>query len=319
MGSRGRRPASVSCAALAVAIMAAGALIGSAMVSAHSPAGKSVLGSSHGLTYVGEQATLPNAPPYNAAATAACPKHTAGTGGGAFVSGPTAGAWLNSSSPEPAGSQATPKKGWIAYAAGSNQQTADQTLNVYAICSDQPSKLEYVHKAVTVPSDPPYDASATAACPKHTAVTGGGAFISGAAGNSWINSSSPEPAASTKATPNKGWIAYAENTSITDHNLDVYAICSHRTSKLKYVHKTATLPASGSFDTSRIAECPKHTAVVGGGAFVSGDSDSFDAWINSSSPEPAGSQATPKKGWIAYAFNNGTTEQTLHVYAICTK
>ena len=318
MSSRGRRPASLLRATLMVVIVVAGTLFGSAMVSAASPAGKSVIGTSHGLTYVKEATTLPDSDPFAASATADCPKHTAVTGGGAFTSGPTFGAWLNSSSPEPAGGQADPKKGWIAFANNLDEPT-DESFNVYAICTDKPSKIKYAHKEVTVPESGSGQAAATAACPKHTAVTGGGAFLSGPASDGWLNSSSPEPAGG-QADPKKGWIAYARNIGDTDHTLDVYAICSQQTSKLKYVHKDVTLPTNAPHDAAATAACPKHTAVLGGGAFVSGDPDSGHAWLNSSSPEPAGGNATPKKGWIAYAESaGGPTDQTLHVYAICTK
>jgi len=57
--------------------------------------------------------------------------------------------------------------------------------------------------------------------------------------------------------------------------------------------------------------------VAGGGAYVTGDAS--DVWINSSSPEPVGSSAMPKKGWTAYVHNNGVPKQTLYVYAICKK
>ena len=58
--------------------------------------------------------------------------------------------------------------------------------------------------------------------------------------------------------------------------------------------------------------------VTGGGAFVSGSS--VEAWLNTSSPEPAGgTSATPEQGWIAFAYNEGARDETLHVYAICLR
>ena len=271
----GKRPSAGATTRLVLFVsIIAGTFLGSAIVAAHSPTDKSVLGSKKGLTYVQEHVTLPNTAPYQAATFIDCPAKTAIAGGGAFVGGDprSNGAWLNSSSPEPAGGTQTPKKGWIAYA--HNNGGLPQTLTAYGICSDEPKTLEYVHQQVTLPGNSG-QASALAKCPKHTAVTGGGAFIGGDpdSGGAWINSSSPEPAGGTVA-PKKGWIAYAHsNDKNTDQALHVYAICSHKRSKLSYVHQQVTLPTTGSSQASALARCPKHTAVIGGGAFISGDPD----------------------------------------------
>lgn len=286
---------------------------------------RQVLGSANGLLYVRKTALLPSAAPYQASAGARCPQGSAVTGGGAYVGGAHAGdTWINSSSPKPPVSSDTPRKGWIAYAY--NRSLVDHTLRAYAICNKAGANgLIYVQKTVPLPAtglpDPDPGATATAECPEGSAVTGGGAYVGGPdAYHAWINSSSPEPAGSTD-TPKKGWIAYASNrsgASGTDHTLRVYAICNKAGAKrLVYVRRKARLRAGVGSQVHAVATCPQGSAVTGGGAYVTGDAS--DVWINSSSPEPVGSSAKPKKGWIAYVHNNGLPKQTLYVYAICKK
>jgi hypothetical protein len=284
---------------------------------------RQVLGSANGLVYVRKTKLLPSAAPYQASATAKCPQGSAVTGGGAYIGGADSGdAWINSSSPEPPVGTDKPKKGWLAYAY--NRSPADHTLHAYAICDKAGAKgLGYVRKTVPLPAtglpDPDPGVTATAACPEGSAATGGGAYVGGPiAFHAWINSSSPEPAGST-AIPKKGWIAYASNRSGspgTDHKLRVYAICNKGGSKgLVYVLRKVGVPAGIGSQAHAVAKCPDGSAVAGGGAYVTGDAS--DVWINSSSPEPVGSSAMPKKGWIVYVHNNGLPKQTLYVYAIC--
>jgi hypothetical protein len=283
------------------------------------------LGSANGLVYVRKTALLPSAAPYQARVIAKCPQGSAVTGGGAYIGGADTGdAWINSSSPEPPVSSKTPKKGWIAYAY--NRSPVDHALRAYAICNKAGANgLRYVRKTIPLPAtglpDPNPGATATAECPERSAVMGGGAYVGGPeAFHAWINSSSPEPPVSSK-TPKKGWIAYASNrsgTPGTDHVLRVYAICNKAGAKrLVYVRRKASLPAGIGSQVHAVAKCPPGSAVTGGGAYVTGDAS--DVWINSSSPEPVGSSAAPKKGWMVYVHNNGLPEQTLYVYAICKK
>ncbi len=266
------------------------------------------------LKYVSKSLPLPDGFG-GAAGIAKCPKGTSVTGGGTFASGPNDGSVvLSSSSPEPAGGAPDPKKGWIGYA--NNQSGAAQTLDIYAICSKQKSKLEYVSKTLTL-GQGAQGASGIAKCPKGTSVIGGGVFVSGPNnGDIEVTSSSPEPAGGS-ADPTKGWIAYAYNKSGADQTLSIYAICSSQAAKLKYVSDTETLPSSNQ-GAAGIAKCPKGTSVAGGGAFASGPNNG-DIVLSSSSPEPAGGTADPKKGWIGYATNHSGSSQTLSIYAICMK
>jgi hypothetical protein len=174
------------------------------------------------LKYVGEAVSLPDGLG-GASAIAKCPRGTSVTGGGTFASGPNDGSVvLSSSSPEPAGGAADPKKGWIGYA--NNQSGAGQTLDVYAICSAQKTKLKYVSKTVALGQNNS-GASGIAKCPKGTSVAGGGAFASGPNNGGIVqSSSSPEPAGGS-ADPTKGWIAYTAGGSGSNETLSVYAIC----------------------------------------------------------------------------------------------
>ena len=166
----GKRPSAgaVTRLALFVSIIAAGTFLGSAMVDAHSPTEKSVLGSANGLTYIEQDVSLPG----HLAVPDRDVHRVPGEDRGhrrrrLHRRRPRLGRCLDQQL------IARTRRGDPEAEEGLDrlclqQLRAPQTLTAYGICSDKPSSLEYVHEEVALSTSNDGNASAIAECPaKH--------------------------------------------------------------------------------------------------------------------------------------------------------
>jgi hypothetical protein len=224
------------------------------------------------------------------------------TGAGATFDGTVTDARLTDLGPDYLASNVSRKRG----VAGSGLVVGlGQRLKVYAICAKS-NDLVYKRNATefTTPGEP---FSAKAKCPRGTSVTGGG-FDSGASQEGFLVSA-PYDSKDSGTKPEDGWTVRFISGPFTKAT-PVTAICSPDTD-LIYVESTS---ASGTGTFARGAICPDKTAVIGGGAALTGDDGAF---VYRSAPADVGdANAVPEDGWSTIASVDSGT-RTLTAYAIC--
>jgi hypothetical protein len=179
----------------------------------------------------------------------------------------------------------------------------------------KPIKLTYRQRSIPL-VDAAMDSIGSATCRDGTTVSGGGAYIPAALNQpEGLAHSTPDPLGQS-TPPDEGWVGGGYNVTAPPGTLAITAICGPFGNSLKYVTRTTTVNPDGT--NFAVAHCPKGTAVIGGGADMSGSSNGSQR-IAASSPMPVES-AKPRDGWIGAAQTvGGDSLQTLTVTAICTK
>jgi hypothetical protein len=146
-------------------------------------------------------------------------------------------------------------------------------------------------------------------CPSgHPNPTGGGVDIAGSDPHLDLETKSSAP-----SVLHNGWDVQANNSSGTDAQMTVFAICT--STHLVYIHKTASIPAGGT--RSAKAKCPAGTKVVGGGVSTVGGDHSVE--VNSSEPADGNdADHKPDDAWFGTAGNGLGAALTMEVDAVCT-
>ena len=276
----GLAAAALLCTLAAVAAASpAGAARRPAAVGANHPAGYQIVSS-------GSLNAAPSA--LDTGGSAACPAGTVVWGGGAsFVNGYFGPALtVNTSEPESAG--------WEARV--NNTGTSTAQFAVDAICADKPKGYEFVSQSVDNPAGS--QSQATAVCPSHKVVLGGGTLSTSDQAGAVLTSA--WPAASKKFT------AYMYNGTADDARLIVYVVCGHKPTGYTIVSNSSSV-GSGSTLLDGIA-CPAGTSALDGGAQAVGHSPLVQV---------GGSIDQGAFGWSLKMNNEAPSTQEVDAYVIC--
>jgi hypothetical protein len=65
-------------------------------------------------------------------------------------------------------------------------------------------------------------------CPNKQSATGGGAYMTGPTGDTWLDASAPDDGPDADSIPDDGWHAYGDNASGTSETLTTFVICQHK-------------------------------------------------------------------------------------------
>jgi hypothetical protein len=216
----------------------------------------------------------------------ACPSRTVPLSGGAYTDAFDINVALNSSYPL--------NNGWAAYL--NNDSAASTTLYVYAVCARKPRNYAVVAGAVvTNNAGSQVDASAT--CPVHTKLTGGGSYSNTGSLLHSINDTWPLSSTS--------WLTSMNNTDTVAHTVQTFAICAKLRSAIVQSADVANPATSQSYAQ---ANCPVGFVPSGGGVYSSWAYTGVN--VNSSYPISG--------GWRAFESNTTSFAQTMRAYAICT-
>jgi hypothetical protein len=141
-----------------------------------------------------------------------------------------------------------------------------------------------------------------ASCPGTEQPVSGGAFV--ASGDLSVNINSSFPSGDA-------WQVDVSNASSLPTTVTVYAVCMTHSAKYRVVTSAPTT-APVEFVTSVAANCPRGTAVMGGGAYS--NSSSVNVYINSTVPNalPNGRGA-----WRVAMANADLYSSDFTVYAVC--
>jgi hypothetical protein len=259
-----------------------------------------------------------------AEAFAKCPSGKRALGGGVVQSGSALGPYVRASGPlDNTGVTLETRDGDKAkmwYAAVLNRDETTRTFKVFAICSGT-SDATIEATQFTVGGDD--TAEAFAKCPSGKRALGGGVVQSGSALGPFVRASGPLD--NTGVTANtitgdkaKMWYAAVLNGGDTERTLRVFAICSGTS--------TATIKATpfdvqSGKDGEAFAKCATTKRALGGGVVQSGSAS--DLLVKASGPLDSTGvtlntiDGDKAKQWYAAVRNQGTTERTLRVFAIC--
>jgi hypothetical protein len=141
-----------------------------------------------------------------------------------------------------------------------------------------------------------------ATCPGTEQPVGGGAFSSSSDLSVNINSSYPD---------GQSWAVDIANASASDTTYYTYAVCMNH-SRYYRVVKSVLTTAPVEWVTSQAANCPKGTAVMGGGAYS--NSPSVNVYINSTVPNAL---SNGRGAWRVAMANSDPYSSTFTVYAVC--
>jgi hypothetical protein len=137
-------------------------------------------------------------------------------------------------------------------------------------------------------------------CPGKEQPSGGGVIVLSDALGASVNSSYPD---------GQSWIAYVNDTSGSDTDFYVYAVCLAKSAGYTVVTATGTVADSTQ---SVAADCPAHTTVLGGGAVS--NTYSTGVAINSTVPNQLKGSHT---AWRVAMASSDATTSNFTVYAIC--
>ena len=261
------------------------------------PAGAKVLGANGDFTYVKKSGVLPNPPFESGEAEVNCPNGTEHTGGGASAIGPPAVTYL-------ATNGATFDDGWIV---NGWQDEIDKKKKIIAwgICTSKPAKVSDVGQNFPGAAAPA-SANGIAECDSGH-VVGGGASLSGAPVDWQLNSTFP-------IVNDDSWRVYAHHRAggATMFN-QVFVVCMEGKAP-RYVRDEIITNAE---KVTRKATCRDSEAVIGGGAYVTGDTD--DAHVVATAPldTKADKDKVPDNGWKAKFYNDSGINQEFRAHAIC--
>jgi hypothetical protein len=143
-------------------------------------------------------------------------------------------------------------------------------------------------------------------CPAGTVVYGGGAEIVASTLNANLNSSYP--------LNHTTWAAWANNGSLDDTELTVYAVCAKQT--LSWSMRSVTYNDSSTGSTFGEARCPGTAKVLGGGVYSA--SASLGENVASSWPAVSGQGAAKAWRWrVRMTDQNPVSGTTFRVYSVC--
>jgi hypothetical protein len=141
---------------------------------------------------------------------------------------------------------------------------------------------------------------ASVSCPGTKQPSAGGVLVDSDALTANVNSSYPA---------GQTWQADVNNTSGSDTDFFVYAVCLAKSKSYIVAGAGASV---GDSTQSAAAQCPPHTTVLGGGALS--DTVSTGVGINSTVPNQLANNQT---AWRVAMSSSDTTVSNFTVYAIC--
>jgi hypothetical protein len=97
--------------------------------------------------------------------------------------------------------------------------------------------------------------------------------------------------------------------------MSVDAICG-RSVRPRY--RSASIPLPTGAVVGRGAHCPARTRVTGGGVATTGNDKDLEV-VSSFPLDDGDPRATPEDGWFGRASNDSGSDETMTVFAICTK
>ena len=232
------------------------------------------------------------APPFaQTHGTVTCPARKQPSGGGVFNESGGFPSAINSSYPS--------GQSWDVDV--NNPTSISGGFIVFAVClAKSPSPL---YKVVTAAAVATNGAQTTGlvTCPTKTVVIGGGAFSSSSSTAVNFNTSLPQ---------NNGWRVDMNNTSGSDSNFAVYAVCDPKPHGYS-VQTTGAISNPAGAQTTASLICPGtsgQTVALGGGGF----SGSANTAVQMNS-----SFANGEGGWTVFEQNLSTADTTITGYAIC--
>ena len=256
---------------------------------------------------------------------AVCRDNKRAVGGGVVQSGSPVGILVHASGPlGSTGSTAETQDGDIAkqwYAAVRNGSQFQQTLKVFALCSD---KSDATIEAATFSPDSSGLSGATAVCPGKKRALGGGMVQSGLPEFLYAGPSGPlDSTGKTSKTQDgdiaKQWYAAVDNDTGVQRTFKVFALCSRNSDAT--IEATAFKAGPWQQDANAFAKCSGKKRALGGGVLSSGSSS--DLGMRASGPlDNTGVTAETQDGdiakqWYAAASNSADVQRTFKVMAVC--
>lgn len=270
------------------------------------------LGSSHGLHYWKATDTSTLAVGASNEVQADCAPGTAPVGGGIYITGlaPQARVWS-------VGPNSFLNQRAHAWSGGERNYSGNaKTESAFVECR----KAGYGGLTYVTPSGVSAAAGQAkkvkAKCPGDSVVTGGG-VRSGSFDS--VSVTRPWDSKDADHAPSDGWLSVITNGAGSPHLVFGYAVCaSTQTQHYGYVKGKSKVLSDGQ--TAHVtASCPAGTAIVSGGASITGAPD--DVWLNTTSPEdtPVDADHVPDNRWGAYVVNDlpVTILETARAYAVC--
>jgi len=154
--------------------------------------------------------------------------------------------------------------------------------------------------------------TADAMCPEDRRLTGGGAFSSGAYGETTLNDSHPIDGPDADTKPDDGWRATLDNTTGGFRSLTSLAICA-KGIKTRYVPVDFV-----SQSVAGIAECPGAFRLSGGGVSSEGTFAQPTVITNSTPYDGLDDDGRPES-WIGRTAQPSFLNISSTVYAICMR
>jgi hypothetical protein len=221
--------------------------------------------------------------------TVSCPAGTVVFGGGALIFGNHLDINLNSSFPSGDGN------GWLADV--NNAGAATGLFLVQAVCGKAPRRYQIV-ASTSFSVNAGSQATGSVACPRGTAVLGGGSLSGSGSLAVNINSTFPQF---------NGWRTDQNDNAAFATTFGVLAICGKAPRSYTIVVGTEQ-PNPPSMQSNAIAECPAGELPLGGGAISGTGSPTVDLNTSIASDDK----------WSVFEDNTGQdTGVTIQAYAIC--
>jgi hypothetical protein len=244
-----------------------------------------------------------------------CPRKTKVVGGGVLTVGgnPEEDVEVSATLPDDLGAEpgSQPDDGWIAEAANSSDDVGRMIVD--AVCSTSGAP-KYRHR--TSPLAAEGGASNQVLCPRGTNVTGGGVTTSGSGPDFEVAGTLPVDDGDRGSKPDDGWKGRTTNSSATDAQMTVFAICAHFPS-LKY-RKHSVQVASHSSATDSV-RCPVGTRVTGGGVDVTrGGLGGLEYEVPGTFADDGNDRdRKPDDKWGGKVFNDDPAAAKMTTFVIC--
>jgi hypothetical protein len=237
-----------------------------------------------------------------------CPTGTTVLGGGFDSTGPVA-----ASAPGEPGTEwphytfGEDESGWVVRDAPDG---SPNTINIYAICADEPADYEIVQSSDMSFGDGGWGGWS---CPTGTTVLGGGFDSTGPVAASAPGEPGTEWPHYTFGEDETGWVV-RDAPDGSPNTINIYAICADEPADYEVVSSGPMSFSDGGWGGW---SCPTGTTVLGGG---------FD----STGPVAASAPGEPGTEWPHYTFGEDETgwvvrdapdgsPNTINIYAICTQ